>query len=60
MVHKLSTALNRVLSSAQLKERLQQDGTEPLAMSPTEFREFFRKEVTQVDTLIKNLAIPKQ
>ncbi len=60
VVQKLSTALNRVLVNQQLKDRLQQDGTEPLAMSPAEFKEFFRKEVTQIDTLVKDLAIPKQ
>ncbi|MNY32049.1 Tripartite tricarboxylate transporter family receptor [compost metagenome] len=60
VVQKLSTALNRVLVNQQLKDRLQQDGTEPLAMSPVEFKEFFRKEVTQINTLVKDLAIPKQ
>jgi tripartite-type tricarboxylate transporter receptor subunit TctC len=59
-VQKLSTALNRVLSNPQLRERLQQDGTEALAMSPAEFRTFFQKEVAQTDSLIKDLAIPKQ
>jgi len=60
VVQKLSTALNRVLVNQQLKDRLQQDGSEPLAMSPAEFKEFFRKEVTQINTLVKDLAIPKQ
>jgi tripartite-type tricarboxylate transporter receptor subunit TctC len=60
VVQKLSTALNRVLVNQQLKDRLQQDGTEPVAMSTTEFRDFFRKEVTQINTLVQELAIPKQ
>jgi tripartite-type tricarboxylate transporter receptor subunit TctC len=60
VVQKLSTALNRVLVNQQLKDRLLQDGTEPLAMSPAEFKEFFRKEVTQINTLVQDLAIPKQ
>jgi tripartite-type tricarboxylate transporter receptor subunit TctC len=60
VVQKLSTALNRVLVNQQLKDRLQQDGTQPLAMSPDAFKEFFRKEVTQINTLVKDLAIPKQ
>jgi len=60
VVLKLSTALNRVLADPQLKERLQRDGTEALAMPPVEFKEFFRKEVSQVNTLIHTLAIPKQ
>lgn len=60
VVLKLSGALNRVLASNQLKERLQQDGTEPVVMSPDAFKEFFGKEVTQINTLVKDLDIPKQ
>lgn len=60
VVQKLSTAVNRVLVNQQLKDRLQQDGTEAVAMSQPEFKEFFRKEVAQINTLVHDLAIPKQ
>ena len=60
VVQKLSAALNRVLTNQQIKDRLQQDGTEALVMSQTQFADFFRKEVTQINTLVHELAIPKQ
>ena len=60
IVRKLSTALSRTLNNHQVKERLQMDGTEALAMSPAEFKTFFGNEVAQIRALVQALGIPKQ
>lgn len=60
VVQKLSAALTRTVNNPQVKERLLESGTETIAMSPIIFRDVFRKEVTQIGTLVKELGVPKQ
>ncbi|ALM87011.1 ABC transporter substrate-binding protein [Bordetella sp. N] len=56
----LSSALQKALSDPKLSARLQADGSEPYFLTPPAFKEFLSKEITDTDTLIKTLNIPKE
>ena len=57
---RLADALRSALSSSDLKERLQADGTEPMLMSAEEFKEFVKQEVVQTNKLVAELGLPKE
>jgi tripartite-type tricarboxylate transporter receptor subunit TctC len=60
VVATLSDALRSSIGSRDIAERLKADGSEALAMSPQDFTEFLKRDLTQVSSLVKELAIPKQ
>jgi tripartite-type tricarboxylate transporter receptor subunit TctC len=60
VAQRLTDALHSVLSSNDLKDRLQTDGTEPLLMSTQEFKAFFKQEVVNTNKLVAELGLPKE
>jgi tripartite-type tricarboxylate transporter receptor subunit TctC len=57
---RLSEALHYALNSKELKERMQNDGAEPMLMSPDQFDEFLKKDAAQMGKLVDELGIQKQ
>jgi len=59
-ISRLSSELNKALTSADLRERLSGAGIEPLATTPGEFVEFIRSETARYAKLVKDAKIPQQ
>jgi tripartite-type tricarboxylate transporter receptor subunit TctC len=57
---KLSEALHFALNSKELQERMRDDGSEAMIMSPDEYNEFLKRDVTQVQKVITELGVQKQ
>jgi tripartite-type tricarboxylate transporter receptor subunit TctC len=60
VVAKLSDTLHYALTSKDLSERLREDGSEAMLMSPDQFNEFLKREVLDMGKLVAELNIPKQ
>jgi tripartite-type tricarboxylate transporter receptor subunit TctC len=60
VLHRLSQALHSALNSKELKDRMRDDGTEPMIMSPEEYSEFLKRDLARMASLISDLGIPKQ
>ncbi len=60
VVQRLSDALRSVLTSKEIVDRFQSDGSEAMVMSSDEFNAFLGREVTQMNKLVTDLALPKQ
>ncbi|MBB3181094.1 tripartite-type tricarboxylate transporter receptor subunit TctC [Variovorax sp. Sphag1AA] len=43
-----------------MKERMREGGAESMIMSPDEYDEFLKRDVDQMNTLIRGLGIQKQ
>lgn len=59
-IQKLSGALRSALTNAELKERFRSEDAEPMLMSPDEFDQFLKGEVTAMAKLVAELGVPKQ
>jgi tripartite-type tricarboxylate transporter receptor subunit TctC len=57
---KLSEALHFALNSKELKDRMREDGSEPMIMSPDEYTEFLKRDSSQMQKLVDELGIQKQ
>jgi tripartite-type tricarboxylate transporter receptor subunit TctC len=57
---KLSEALHFALNSKELNNRMREDGAEPMIMSPDEYNDFLKRDVTQMNKLVASLGIQKQ
>jgi tripartite-type tricarboxylate transporter receptor subunit TctC len=57
---KLSDALHFALNSKELKDRMREDGSEPMIMSPDEYNEFLKRDSAQMQKVINELGIQKQ
>jgi tripartite-type tricarboxylate transporter receptor subunit TctC len=57
---KLSGALHFALNSKELKDRMREDGSEPMIMSPDAYNEFLKHDSTQMQKVINELGIQKQ
>lgn len=57
VVAKLNSAMVNALGTAQMKERLAADGSEPLPSTPAEFLEFIKKEIARWAPVIKAAGI---
>lgn len=60
VVNRLSEALHFALNSKELKDRFQDDGSEPMLMAPDEFDGFLKREQAQLSKLVTDLGISKQ
>ena len=60
VTQRLSDALRSALAISDLKARLEASGTEPMSMSPHEFKEFVKQEVVQTSKLVTDLGLPKE
>ena len=60
VVAKLSDALHFALSSKELRDRMRDDGSEPMIMSPDEYNEFLKRDAVQMQKVIIELGIEKQ
>src|SRR5690606_8399988 len=57
IIEKLNTALNKVLTSPEMKERLVNDGFDPIPSTPEEARARLEKEMVVWHKLIKERGI---
>lgn len=57
---KLSEALHFALNSKEIQERMREDGSEPMLMSPEDYNEFLKRDVGQMQKLVTLLGIEKQ
>ena len=57
---KLSDALHFALNSRELSDRMREDGAEPMIMSPDEYNDFLKRDVTQMNKLVSSLGIQRQ
>lgn len=57
---KLSDALHFALNSKEVKDRIVEDGSEPMVMSPDQFNEFLKHDVANMTKLVNELGIQKQ
>ncbi|MNV32406.1 Tripartite tricarboxylate transporter family receptor [compost metagenome] len=57
---KLSEALHFALNSKEVKDRMRDDGSEPLIMSPDEYTEFLKRDTAQMQKLVEELGIQKK
>ncbi|MNL03771.1 Tripartite tricarboxylate transporter family receptor [compost metagenome] len=60
MLTKLSEALHFALNSKEVKDRMRDDGSEPLIMSPDEYTEFLKRDTAQMQKLVEELGIQKK
>lgn len=57
---KLSDALHFALNSKEMQERMREEGSEPMLMSPDDYNEFIKSDVAQMQKLVNVLGIEKQ
>lgn len=57
VVAKLNSAMVNALGTAQMRERLAADGSEPLPSTPAEFLDFIKKEIARWAPVIKAAGI---
>ena len=57
IVTKLHAEIVRVLQAADVKQRLSQDGAEPVGSSPAEFGAFIRAETAKWAKVAKDIGI---
>ena len=60
VLQKLSAALNTALANPKVIERAYEEGTEPMPMSPQEFSDLLKTDLTQTSTLVTTLGIKKE
>jgi tripartite-type tricarboxylate transporter receptor subunit TctC len=60
IVDKIARDINRVITSADVREQFAKLGTEPLVMAPAEFAAFVRKEIDDNARVIKAAGIQPQ
>lgn len=58
IVMKLNAALVKALNAADIRKRFAEEGVEVVANTPTEFGDFFQKEITKWDGLFTVVAKP--
>ncbi|MBI4192051.1 MAG: hypothetical protein HY525_16110 [Betaproteobacteria bacterium] len=58
IVMKLNAALVKGLNAADIRKRFADEGVEVVANTPTEFGDFFQKEITKWDGLFTGAAKP--
>lgn len=57
---RLSEALHLALNSKELRDRMRDEGSEPMIMSPDEYTEFLGRDLAQMQKLVGGLGIRKQ
>lgn len=60
VINKLSDALHQALANKDLSQRLRSEGSEPLIMSPAQFSDYLKLELTQMSGLMKEAGLPKR
>ena len=60
VVEKIARDASRALAAADVRERLAQLGSEPMAMTPTEFAQFVRREIEETARVAKAAGIKPQ
>jgi tripartite-type tricarboxylate transporter receptor subunit TctC len=60
VVLKLSEALRGAITSAELRDRFRNEGSEVMDMAPEEFNHFLKTESAVMSKLVTDLALPKQ
>ena len=60
VVEKISRDATNAVAAPEVRERLAQLGSEPMAMSPAEFEEFVRREIEETSRIVKAAGIKPQ
>ena len=60
IVSRLNTEIDRIIKSAELRERFIADGLEPMGGSPESFGKFIRAEIDKYARVVKTAAIQRQ
>jgi tripartite-type tricarboxylate transporter receptor subunit TctC len=60
IVARWNAEVDRILASADIKERFVRDGLEPIGGTPEAFGKFIREEIDKYARVIKEAGVPRQ